>query len=227
VRTTLARIGGAIAVLLGFLVPTLTAATASAAPAVESTCVGVVVDPGHGKPSTDCIPYTAGLTGAKVLEKAGHKLAFASSGLLCQIDGYPAACKSDAKHYWSYYLRKPNAAASAWGYATQGPATQKVASRETDAFVYVNGADRRPTAVTYDSIAAAAAPSSAPSSAAPSNSAAPSSAAPSSTHAKTLSTSEAPDKGSSHTGLIIAIVVVVVLVVAAGLQLMLRRRRAS
>jgi hypothetical protein len=210
VRTTLARIGGTIAVLLGFLLPTLAATGASAAPAAH--CVGVIVDSGQGRPGTGCVAYAKGLTGQQALQKAGHKLGFASNGILCQIDGYPAACKSDNTHYWAYDIRKAGADPSAWGYATQGPGTQKVKAGETDGFVYVNGKDRKPAAIAYDTIAANSRPSAAASS--------------SSTPGSTRSTSKPAAKGSSHTGLIIGIVVVVVLLAAAGTQLALRRRRA-
>jgi len=144
------RIGIAIAVLLGFLLPALGAVSVSAAPATATGCVGLVVEAG-ATPKTACVPYTTGLTGAQLLEKTGHKLVYAKSGLLCQIDGYPATCKSDNTHYWSYYLRVANAAPAAWTYATQGPVTEKVKPGETDAFVYVNGKDRKPAAIAYGS----------------------------------------------------------------------------
>jgi cobalamin biosynthesis Mg chelatase CobN len=216
------RIGIGIAVLLAFLLPTLATRAASAAPA-GTGCVGLIVEAGS-TPKTSCVPYKTGLTGAQLLQQTGHKLTYAKSGLLCQIDGYPAACKSDNTHYWSYYLRVPAAASAAWKYATQGPVTQKVKPGETDAFVYVNGKDRKPAAIAYATIAAAVTPSASATSTATSSS--PTSAGPT-TSSSTASSSSSSKSGSSHTGLIIGIVVVIVILGAGVGQLVMRRRRTS
>ena len=213
------RIGIGIAVLLAFLLPAVATTGASAAPA-GTGCVGLIVEAGS-TPKTSCVPYKTGLTGAQLLQQTGHKLTYAKSGLLCQIDGYPAACKSDNTHYWSYYLRVPAAASAAWKYATQGPVTQKVKPGETDAFVYVNGKDRKPAAIAYTTIAAAVSSSgsatSTPTSSAPS--------ATSTASSSTASSSSSSKGGSSHTGLIIGIVVVIVILGAVVGQLVMRRRR--
>lgn len=131
------------------------AAPGSAAPATP--CVGLIVDDSQDPPMRACVPYTAGMTGTALLAKAHVGTAKAANGLVCQIDGFPKACtKGDNTHYWSYYIRKPDGAPGAWDYAGKGPDDQKAVAGETEAWVYLNGADRKPPATPYAQLAAAA-----------------------------------------------------------------------
>jgi hypothetical protein len=141
----------------GFVVAVFAAMPpAAAAPSsAKSSCVGLVVDTGQAVRST-CVTFRAGMTGQQLLQKAGHTLAFDKSGLICQIDGFPARCRTDTKHYWSYYLRPPKAAATAWTYSGKAADVEKVRAGETEGWAYVNGADRTPRARTYASLVQAA-----------------------------------------------------------------------
>lgn len=181
-----------VAVLFTALPPTV---AASAAPAAK--CVGLVVDSGQGS-KTGCVQYQSGMTGADLLKKTGHKVAYESNGLLCQIDGYPKECKTDNTHYWSYYIRAADT--SAWKYASKGPATEKAQSGETEAFIYQNGKSRKPGAISYATLAKADTKSTA---------------------------SKKSSGGGSNTGLIVGIVVAVVIVLAAAGAFAMRRRRAA
>lgn len=176
------------------------APSAAAAPAASPhPCVGLVVDTGPAV-RTACVRYQAGMTGQQLLQKAGHALAF-GDGFVCQIDGYPARCRSDKTHYWSYYLRAPGAAAGAWTYASKGADVEKVRAGETEGWAYVNGADRKPKAPAYAAIARAA-------------------------DTKKVSAEQSTTGGGTPWTLIIG-VVVLALVIAAGLwQVRVRRNRA-
>lgn len=187
----------------GFVVAVFAAMppAAAAPPPAKSSCVGLVVDTGHAVRST-CVPFKAGMTGQQLLQKAGHSLAF-GDGFVCQIDGFPARCHSDKTHYWSYYLRAPNA--TKWTYSAKGANVEKVRAGETEGWAYVDGADRKPKAPAYATLARTA--RSTPASA---------------------TTNDASAGGSSGVPwtLIIGIVVLVV-VIAAGLwQVRVRRNRA-
>lgn len=193
-RATATRITALLlAAALALLVP---GGVASAAPA--TSCVGLVVDTGT-KVSTACVPYTAKLTGQALLQKAGHQLTFDKSGLLCQIDGYPSACRSDAKHYWGYYLRKPGGVK--WGYAKTGPVQDKAQPKGTEGWAYIDGPNRQPKAVAYASLAK--------------------------TTAKKAVATTKKDDGGTPWAVIIGIVVVVLLVAAGLWQVLLRRRSPS
>jgi hypothetical protein len=181
-----------VAVLFA-LVPSV---AASAAPATK--CVGLVVDSGQGS-KTGCVSYQSGMTGADLLKKTGHKVGYESNGLLCQIDSYPSACKSDNTHYWSYYIRP--AGKAAWTYASKGPTTEKAQPGETEAFVYQNGKSRKPGAISYATLAKSDKPA-------------------------TAATKKKSD-GGSNTGLIVGIVIAVVIVAGAAGTFTLRRRRAA
>lgn len=191
-RKATALAGIWVAALFAALLPTV---AASAAPAAK--CVGLVVDSGQST-KTGCVPYQSGITGADLLKKTGHKVAYESNGLLCQIDGYPKECKSDNTHYWSYYIEP--AGKTAWTYASKGPTTQKAQAGEIEAFVYQNGKSRKPGAVSYATLAKS--------------------------DSKPAAASKKKSSGS-NTGLIVGIVVAVVIVVAAGGTFAMRRRRAA
>lgn len=225
------------------------AAPGSAAPATP--CVGLIIDDSQDPPMHACVPYTAGMTGTALLAKAHVGTAKGANGLVCQIDGYPKACTKGANtHYWSYYIRKPNGAPGAWDYAGKGPDDQKPVAGETEAWVYVNGADRKPPATPYAQLAAAtggtptaspASPltSSAGTSSAPSSGASakqstsatrPSSTSPSAASSSSTTASSAPtasaskDDGGSNTAWWIALPIAVVVI--AGGVVLARRRRA-
>ncbi len=149
-RSVLVLAAGVIAAAFAAMPP-----AAAAPPPAKSSCVGLVVDTGHAVRST-CLPYKAGMTGQQLLQKAGHTLAFDKSGLICQIDGFPARCHSDTKHYWSYYLRAPAVAATKWAYSSKAANVEKVRAGETEGWAYVDGADRKPQSVTYAALARSA-----------------------------------------------------------------------
>lgn len=158
------------------------AAPGSAAPATP--CVGLIVDDSQDPPMRACVPYTAGMTGTAVLAKAHIGTAKAANGLVCQIDGFPKACtKGDNTHYWSYYIRKPDGPPGAWDYASKGPDDQKAVAGETEAWVYLNGADRKPPATPYAQLAAATGGTP--------------TASPASTLTSSAGTSSAPSSGAS------------------------------
>lgn len=195
-----------IVLAAGFVVAVFAAMppAAAAPPSAKSSCVGLVVDTGHAVRST-CLPYRAGMTGQQLLQKAGHTLAFDKSGLICQIDGFPARCHSDSKHYWSYYLRAPNAEATTWTYSAKAANVEKVRAGETEGWAYVDGADRKPKAPAYATLVQAAR----------------------STPASAKSDDAAADGSGGVPWTLIIGIVVLVAVIAAGLwQVRLRRNRA-
>jgi hypothetical protein len=176
---------------------------AATPPPAKSSCVGLVVDTGHAVRST-CVPFKAGMTGQQLLQKAGHSLAF-GDGFVCQIDGFPARCHSDKTHYWSYYLRAPNAAANKWTYSAKGANVEKVRAGETEGWAYVDGKDRTPKAPAYATLVQAAR----------------------STPASAKSNDASADGSSGVPWALIIGIVVLVAVIAAGLwQVRVRRNRA-
>lgn len=205
------------AVVLPAAVPA-TAASATAPSAVAGAgtgggCVGLVVDRGDGTVRTSCVAFRAGLTGQQVLQQAGVRLTFDRSGFICRLDGYPAACRSDSTHYWSYYHRAAGAAVGAWTYSELGAAGYQVHPGETEGWRYVNGEQHAPVpkAVAYPQLAAG--PS-----------------APTAAGTATTPATGAVGGGNSGGGLsgmaVAGIVVIVLLVAGAGWQLV-RRRRAG
>lgn len=195
-------------VALGFTIAA--APPASAAP----RCVGLVVDFGGGSVQSTCVPYHDGMTGTQVLSAAGHKTTD-KKGFLCQIDGHPAKCASDNKHYWSYYHRA--AGATKWAYSTKGSDQYRVHPGETEGWAWVNGKTRQPKSVPYAQLAAAAKPSPA----------ATRSASQQPTSSATKSAAAGKNSGGGTPwGLIIGIIAVVVIVGAAAGRQVLRRRHA-
>ncbi len=109
--------------------------------------MGLVVDFGtfSGGPNpavqTFCEPYTPNMTGADLLAAAvgTSNLRWASSGLLCGIEGFPAApaCGATAGNgyqYWAYWH-----GGSAWSYAQDGPATHRLSAGAVDGWHFVHG----------------------------------------------------------------------------------------
>lgn len=183
-------LAGALAAL------TLSAPAATAAPA--TSCVGLVVS--HGATTrTACVPYRSGLTGQQVLQRAGLRLTFTNTGIICEIDGYPTACKADNHHFWGYWHRAPGAAV--WKFSNKGANAYRVHPGETEGWEYVNGgnADRKPPAISHATLAQSTASGS----------------------------NSSGGGGAAPWGLIAGIVVAVLVVAAALWQVRLRRRRTA
>src|SRR6476646_4018076 len=130
------RVSLAGALIIGVLVPMLSACDPpnySKCPTKGSCQVrlAVVVDARALGATTTvvCVVVPSGSNGVTALRARATRLGtaaprFNSSGLLCAIDGRPAAptCgeqKPDGYHYWSYWL-----GGSSWRYASVGPATR-------------------------------------------------------------------------------------------------------
>ena len=108
-----------------------TACTRSDAPGTIT--VALVVDRGSlgGGVRVDCVDVPKGARGTDVLAARAATLGvdaprYDNSGLLCAIDGVPAApacgapTGSGGYAYWSYWLGSP----SGWTYAPMGPASR-------------------------------------------------------------------------------------------------------
>lgn len=146
----------------GLAAAALVAATAllgvpsTRAEATSGPCVAVIVDSGAGL-SGRCTGWTPGLTGLAALSATGHTYRFASSGLVCSIDGFPAGCQVDPTHYWSYWHRAPGA--SGWAYSIEGAGTYHPAASSTDGWAYQNGTARQPRSIGFATICPPPAPS--------------------------------------------------------------------
>ena len=127
------RVLVATAVAAGALLP-VTAPVGPAACAAGSVRVAVVVDFSDVAATTEtCVAAGERDTGAAVLVARARLLGrpaprYASSGLLCAIDGYPAegcGVRTEGRYaYWAYYL----GTSSGWSYAAGGPAGRRVNS---------------------------------------------------------------------------------------------------
>ena len=124
----------------GALIP-LKMAIASADSVGNDVYVAVVVDFGSGSATTTvskCVPVASNAHDADALAAAvgSDNVAYASSGLLCAIDNYPAngvqncgeSVGSGDFDYWSYW----HGATGSWIYANDGPAEQSVSSPSDD-----------------------------------------------------------------------------------------------
>lgn len=108
--------------------------------------VAVVVDARAVGAATSvvCVVVPSGSTGAAALQARATRLGTAaprynSSGLLCAIDGRPAApaCGQTGPNgyrYWSYWL-----GGSSWRYATIGPAGRTVSDQSVDGWRFIDG----------------------------------------------------------------------------------------
>jgi hypothetical protein len=107
--------------------------------------VGLVIDFGSGtgapgpSPQTFCEPFTSNMTGADLLAAAvgSDNLRWASSGLLCAIESYPAppACGTrvgNTYQYWSYWH-----GGTAWTYANVGPAADRLTAGAVEGWHFV------------------------------------------------------------------------------------------
>ena len=124
----------------GALIP-LKMAIASADSVGNDVYVAVVVDFGSGSSMSTvskCVPVASNAHDADALGAAvgSDNVAYASSGLLCAIDNYPAngvqncgeSVGSGDYDYWSYW----HGATGTWVYADDGPAEQPVSSPADD-----------------------------------------------------------------------------------------------
>jgi hypothetical protein len=124
----------------GALIP-LKMAIASADSVGNDVYVAVVVDFGNGSSLSTvskCVPVASNGHDADALAAAvgSDNVAYASSGLLCGIDNYPAngvqncgeSVGSGDYDYWSYW----HGATGTWVYANDGPGEQPVSSPADD-----------------------------------------------------------------------------------------------
>lgn len=113
--------------------------------------VAVVVDARAFGSTTSvvCVVVPSGATGVTALRARATRLGttaprFNSSGLLCAIDGRPAApaCGEDGPNgyeYWSYWLGGAN-----WRFAPVGPATRTVQDQSVDGWRFLKGGEAVP-----------------------------------------------------------------------------------
>jgi hypothetical protein len=137
-------VGAAAAVLApvgpGAFVP-LKLAVAAADSVGNDVYVAVVVDFGNGSSIASiskCVPVPSTDNDADALAAVVGQanVAYASSGLLCAIDNYPAngvqncgqSIGSGDYNYWSYW----HGASGSWVYANNGPAEQSVSNPGND-----------------------------------------------------------------------------------------------
>ncbi|MFM8862274.1 MAG: hypothetical protein ACKOIA_07480 [Acidimicrobiia bacterium] len=122
-------------------------ADACAAPMAETDVrVVVVVDPGDGGPmSTTCLVVPRGTTGMQVLARRAAMLGvavprYASSGLLCAIDGYPSSGCGERGgagfRYWAYF----SGTSGDWSYGKGNPFTRRVVDGDIEGWRFVEGA---------------------------------------------------------------------------------------
>lgn len=134
-------VGAAAAVLApigpGALVP-LKMAVAAADSVGNDVYVAVVVDFGNGTTKTWCVPVASNARDTDALATAvgSSNVSYASSGLLCAIDNYPANgvqnCGQSVGNgdydFWSYW----HGSTGQWSYANNGPAGQSVSNPPDD-----------------------------------------------------------------------------------------------
>lgn len=113
--------------------------------------VAVVVDARALSSTTSvvCVVVPSGSTGVTALRARSTRLGtaaprFNASGLLCAIDGKPAApaCGEQGPNgyaYWSYWL-----GGASWTFASVGPATRTVHDQSVDGWRFLNGGSAVP-----------------------------------------------------------------------------------
>jgi hypothetical protein len=121
------------------------------AAAADGPSVAVVVDfgdvaqsgpPPRSEPQATCVSHNSRLTGAQALVDAGYDLRFATSGLLCAINGYPAdGCGERTGEgrqylYWSYW--RASSGETAWTYSGGNPAS-RIRDGVTEGWRFVHG----------------------------------------------------------------------------------------
>ncbi|MDX6287889.1 MAG: hypothetical protein QOG53_3374 [Frankiales bacterium] len=144
-----------------------------ASAAASTVCVEIVVDYGqlyNGQVSATCVVVAKGSTGAQILDARATKLGvqkprYRADGLLCAIDGKPAApdCAEQTGDggfkYWSYWHKQLN---SSWKYAQSGPFDYSVTGDHPgEGWSWVEGQEknsRPPAAVSYERVCPLTAP---------------------------------------------------------------------
>jgi len=126
------------------------------AAAASEVYVAVVIDFGTGGPSgpiVQCVQVPAGTsTDATALAAVvDDQVAYANSGLLCAIDGYPAngvancdASSGQNYYFWSYW----HGTSGNWVYANDGPAGSTVAPGDVEGWRFQNPGPANPNAPT-------------------------------------------------------------------------------
>lgn len=139
------------------------ATTTTIQPASPATCptpasgqvrVAVVVDSsqltnGSSVPSVTCVVVAQGASGAAALAARAIRLGtpqprYNQSGLLCAIDGAPAApaCGTPSGNgflYWSYWT-----GGSAWTYSNVGPAGRAMTDGAVEGWSFISGGAATP-----------------------------------------------------------------------------------
>jgi len=122
--------------------------------AVAEVSVAVVIDfgGGSGAPATvvQCVQVPSGSTDAEALSIAAtQQVSYAQSGLLCQIDGYPAdgvsncdASSGQEYYFWSYW----HGSGGTWVYANDGPASQPAAPGDVEGWRFQDPGPANPSA---------------------------------------------------------------------------------
>jgi len=128
--------------------PVGAATTTSCATVTGKVTVALVVDPGTpGAARVDCVTLPAGSKGTDALAARAAQQGlpaprYENSGLLCAIDGAPAApaCGTSTGAggyaYWSYWTARSE---SSWTYASQGPATRTLHDGDLEGWHFIIG----------------------------------------------------------------------------------------
>lgn len=108
--------------------------------------VVIVVDPGAaGSPSSVCMVVPEGTTGSQLLARRAAEIGgaaprYASSGLLCAIDGYPSSGCGDRTAggyaYWAYFA----GASGSWIYGNNNPFIKRLRDGDVEGWRFVDGA---------------------------------------------------------------------------------------
>ena len=127
----------------------------SARPAAATGCsdpigadeirVSIVVDSDMTGVSSECLVVPAGTTGSQLLARRAAALGrfaprYAQSGLLCAIDGYPAApaCgdrRAGGFAYWAYF----NGTSGSWSYGSYNPFIRHLSDGDVEGWRFVGG----------------------------------------------------------------------------------------
>lgn len=108
--------------------------------------VVIVVDPGaSGAPSSVCMVVPEGTTGSQLLARRAAEIGaaaprYASSGLLCAIDGYPSSGCGDRTAggyaYWAYFA----GGSGSWIYGNNNPFIKRLRDGDVEGWRFVDGA---------------------------------------------------------------------------------------
>lgn len=148
-----AVLAAALITLAAACVPPTTPTDFSRCPTADAgqVRVAIVVDSstlpgGSANPSVVCVVVPSGSTGVDALAARAARIGatpprFGSSGLLCGIDGAPAApdCGTlgpDGYQYWGYYV-----GGSAWDFAPVGPASRVMTDGTVEGWAFQNGSN--------------------------------------------------------------------------------------